>query len=193
MEPSAPVFGSVEPNTTRADACVHEGADAHEARFHGDVERRPGKPIVAERARRFAQHDDLRMRRGIDGADRTVEPVRHERALDDEDRADGHFARGLGEAGLLEREVHEGGVVHVAQDDSASRPLPRCLRVGTGAPARAHGLAVCFVSCSVLCDSVCELCLHHHARGQRLVNRTRVRDLQQTGALFGRQLARDCQ
>ena len=64
-----------------AHARVHERAHAHQTRLDGDIHRRVGQPIVAQRARRFAQHEHLGVRGGIDGADRLIERLR-----DDADR-----------------------------------------------------------------------------------------------------------
>src|SRR5262249_52365151 len=54
------------------DSGVNDGARAHRAGFYGGVESRSAEPVVAQSSRRFAEGNDLGMRRGIFRPDNRV-------------------------------------------------------------------------------------------------------------------------
>ena len=75
------------------DPRVDHRAHAHLARLDGHVQRRAGQPVVAARRRRVAQRHDLRVRGRIVRADRLIESLADDRAVEHDDGADGHLAR----------------------------------------------------------------------------------------------------
>ncbi len=90
---------------------MHERADAHQARLDRHVHHRAAEAVVPDATRRVAKRHDLRVRGGIDGANRLVESAADDLAVEDDDRAHGHLAGGVGPAGLVQREPHESLVI----------------------------------------------------------------------------------
>jgi len=88
------------------DACVHESAAAHQARFDGGVDAGALQAVVARLARGGAQRQDLGVRGGIVKRDRRVVGPRDDHPVEDHHRADRHLAGIGGPAGLHERKVH---------------------------------------------------------------------------------------
>ena len=80
---------------------VNHGSGAHGARFERDVEMAIGEPVVAERAGRLAQGDDLGVSRGIDVSQYTILPRGNDLILEDDDSANRHLSRIRGECRLF--------------------------------------------------------------------------------------------
>ena len=87
-------------------ACVHQRADAHEARLDRDVNRRLGQTIVPECARRIPQHQHFCMGRRIMRGNGLVERARDDVVFDDEYGANGNLARRESELRLFEGGAH---------------------------------------------------------------------------------------
>ena len=89
------------------DAGVDERAGAHETGFDGNVERDPGEPVVAARARGGPERDDFGVGGGVGGADGVIEAAAEDPSVGvDDDRADGDLVAGRGAGGLGERLTH---------------------------------------------------------------------------------------
>ena len=96
---------------------LNDRAGAHATRLDGDVERGANKTIVADGARRFAEHNDFGMRGGIGVANGPVAGASDDRAFSNEHGAHGDFSRLRSGARFLERLLHEidfgvSGLVH---------------------------------------------------------------------------------
>jgi hypothetical protein len=89
-----------------AQACLNDRPDAHHARLDGDEQLGVDQPVVALRATRCAQGDDLGVRARIVRADRRVAAATDDLALAHHDRADRHLPGALGGRRLEQAFAH---------------------------------------------------------------------------------------
>ncbi len=107
VETTAPAFGSVAPKTSvPMRACTSAPTHIRQGSIVTYITAL-GEPVVADATRRVAERHDLRVRGGIDGANRLIESASDDLSVEDDDRADGDLAGGLGAARFVQREPHE--------------------------------------------------------------------------------------
>src|SRR5918999_1498319 len=86
---------------------MDHGADAHLTRLDRDEQLGAAQPVIVLTPGGLAERDDLGVRGGIVRADRLIEPAADHRAVEHDDRADGHFPAPPRFTGQLERSAHE--------------------------------------------------------------------------------------
>ena len=97
--------GGAEDET--ADTRVDRGTETHQAGLDRAVQGRADQSIVPELAGRVAHGENLGVTRRIVEGERRVVPTADDRAVGDEDRADGNLARDPREPGLVQGRAHE--------------------------------------------------------------------------------------
>ena len=132
------------PEHETTDARVDHRPGAHRTGLKRHVQRRVEEPVARERLPGRPQRDHLGVRARIVRAYRLVPAFGDDRAVVDEDGANGHLARGLGLPCKLERTAHEGLVGGLPRRFALSHArIVRCrLRLPTSAIQRCERRAL---------------------------------------------------
>src|SRR4030095_13682065 len=112
------------------DARMQDRTHAHRARLERHIKRATGKTIVAKHARRIAQRRDFGVRRRVVRSDGGVAAAADDRAILDDDRANGHLAARLRRSRENQRLAHVARIVNAhcqSTFDAALRVLPALL------------------------------------------------------------------
>ena len=102
------------------DTCLNDSAGAHGAGLKGDVEDSVGEAVVAEKARGFANHDDLGVSGGIIIADGAIAGTRNHIVLMNKDSANGDFTGIRGSLRFGESELHEIQIVWHRRNENST-------------------------------------------------------------------------
>ncbi len=90
------------------NACMHDGAGAHQARLKRDIQFAAWQAVVAQRLSRRAQRHHFSVGRWVVRNDRLIVADGHHFIIQDHHGANGHFACGTGVFGLeSQRQAHE--------------------------------------------------------------------------------------